>query len=129
MVPPCISVFQWESKSLPPIIAESGHDAKNKSWIGQVLGDRYTIESLLGRGGMSSVYRAADKNLKRDVALKIIHPHLTKDPKFVQQFEQEATAVAQLRHQNIVRVYDIKREEGLYYIVMEYIPGETLAQN
>lgn len=101
---------------------------KNKSWIGQVLGDRYTIESLLGRGGMSSVYRAADKNLKRDVALKIIHPHLTKDPKFVQQFEQEATAVAQLRHQNIVRVYDIKREEGLYYIVMEYIPGETLAQ-
>ncbi|MFO7684217.1 MAG: protein kinase [Chloroflexota bacterium] len=101
---------------------------KPKSWIGQVLGGRYKIESLLGRGGMSSIYRAVDSNLKRDVAVKIIHPHLTQKPEFVQQFEQEATAVAQLRHQNIVRVYDFKREEGSYYIVMEFIPGETLAQ-
>lgn len=101
---------------------------KPKSWIGQILGGRYKIESLLGRGGMSSIYRAVDSNLKRDVAVKIIHPHLTQKPEFVQQFEQEATAVAQLRHQNIVRVYDFKREEGSYYIVMEYIPGETLAQ-
>ena len=77
---------------------------------------------------MSSVYRATDNNLKRAVALKIIHPHLTKQPEFVQQFEQEATAVAQLRHQNIVRVYDFKRDQGIYYMVLEYIPGETLAQ-
>jgi tRNA A-37 threonylcarbamoyl transferase component Bud32 len=101
---------------------------KPKSWIGQTLGERYQIESLLGRGGMSSVYRAADTNLKRAVAVKIIHPHLTKQPQFVQQFEQEATAVAQLRHQNIVRVYDFRRDQGIYYMVLEYIPGETLAQ-
>ncbi len=100
---------------------------KPQSWIGQKLGDRYQIETLLGRGGMSSVYRAMDQNLKRAVAVKIIHPHLTKKPEFVQQFEQEATAVAQLRHQNIVRVYDFKREQGIYYMVLEYIPGETLA--
>ncbi|MBE2223601.1 MAG: protein kinase [Anaerolineae bacterium] len=100
---------------------------KPKSWIGQTLGERYQIESLLGRGGMSSVYRATDQNLKRSVAVKIIHPHLTKRPEFVQQFEQEATAVAQLRHQNIVRVYDFKRDQGIYYMVLEYIPGETLA--
>ena len=100
---------------------------KPKSWIGQTLGERYQIESLLGRGGMSSVYRATDNNLKRAVAVKIIHPHLTKRPEFVQQFEQEATAVAQLRHQNIVRVYDFKRDQGIYYMVLEYIPGETLA--
>jgi tRNA A-37 threonylcarbamoyl transferase component Bud32 len=100
---------------------------KPKSWIGQTLGDRYQIESLLGRGGMSSVYRASDQNLKRSVAVKIIHPHLTKRPEFVQQFEQEATAVAQLRHQNIVRVFDFKRDQGIYYMVLEYIPGETLA--
>jgi len=101
---------------------------KPKSWIGQTLGERYQIESLLGRGGMSSVYRATDTNLKRAVAVKIIHPHLTKQPEFVQQFEQEATAVAQLRHQNIVRVYDFKRDQGIYYMVLEYIPGETLAE-
>ena len=101
---------------------------KPKSWIGQTLGERYQIESLLGRGGMSSVYRASDQNLKRAVAVKIIHPHLTKKPEFVQQFEQEATAVAQLRHQNIVRVYDFKRDQGIYYMVLEYIPGETLAE-
>ncbi|PIE79804.1 MAG: hypothetical protein CSA11_10515 [Chloroflexi bacterium] len=100
---------------------------KPRSLIGQTLGGRYKIESLLGRGGMSSVYRAMDENLKRAVAIKIIHPHLTKKPEFVQQFEQEATAVAQLRHQNIVRVFDFKRGQGLYYIVLEYIPGETLA--
>ena len=101
---------------------------KPKSWIGQTLGERYQIESLLGRGGMSSVYQATDDNLKRAVALKIIHPHLTKKQEFVQQFEQEATAVAQLRHQNIVRVFDFKRDQGIYYMVLEYIPGETLAQ-
>ncbi|NHZ72115.1 MAG: protein kinase [Aquificales bacterium] len=101
---------------------------KPKSWIGQTLGERYQIESLLGRGGMSSVYRATDSNLKRAVAVKIIHPHLTKQPEFVQQFEQEATAVAQLRHQNIVRVYDFKRDLGIYYMVLEFIPGETLAE-
>jgi tRNA A-37 threonylcarbamoyl transferase component Bud32 len=101
---------------------------KPKSWIGQTLGERYQIEALLGRGGMSSVYRASDNNLKRAVAVKIIHPHLTKQPEFVRQFEQEATAVAQLRHQNIVRVHDFKQENGTYYMVMEYIPGETLAE-
>lgn len=101
---------------------------KPTSWINQTLGERYHIESLLGRGGMSSVYRATDNNLKRAVAVKIIHPQLTEQPEFVQQFEQEATAVAQLRHQNIVRVYDFRRDQGIYYMVLEYIPGETLAE-
>jgi len=98
------------------------------SWIGYTLNGRYHIESLLGRGGMSTVYRATDPNLQRTVAVKIIHPDLTANSQFIQRFEQEATAVARLRHPNIVQVHDFDHEEGIYYMVMEYIPGETLAR-
>ena len=95
-------------------------------WIGQTLGGRYRIEALLGQGGMSSVYRGSDPNLRRAVAIKLIHPHLSSDPEFVGRFEVEATAVARLRHPNIVQVYDFDHENDLYYIVLEYVPGETL---
>ncbi|MDX1436276.1 MAG: serine/threonine-protein kinase [Anaerolineales bacterium] len=96
------------------------------SLIGHSLGGRYKIEELLGRGGMSSVYKATDPNLKRVVAVKLIHPHLSDDPEFVRRFETEASSVAQLRHPNIVQVYDFNSEEETYYMVLEFIPGETL---
>lgn len=96
------------------------------SWIGRTIGGRYKIESLLGRGGMSSVYKATDPNLQRAVAVKIIHPHLTDNPEFVKRFEQEAAAVAQLRHSNIIQVHDFNHVDGVYYMVLEYVPGETL---
>jgi eukaryotic-like serine/threonine-protein kinase len=67
-------------------------------WIGKVLGGRYRLDSLLGQGGMSSVYKATDPNLRRVVAVKLIHSHLTGDPEFVRRFEIEASAVAQLHH-------------------------------
>ncbi|MBL6965237.1 MAG: serine/threonine protein kinase, partial [Anaerolineales bacterium] len=57
------------------------------SWIGRKLSDRYEIEDLLGAGGMSSVFRANDPNLRRAVAIKLIHPHLSSDPQFVSRFE------------------------------------------
>lgn len=98
------------------------------SWEGLVLGDRYKIETLLGRGGMSSVYRAYDPNLQRKVAIKVIHPHLTDNPEFVKRFEQEAAAVAQLRHNNIVQVHDFNHDGDRYFMVMEFIPGESLAE-
>lgn len=97
-------------------------------WTGRKLGGRYEIEEILGRGGMSSVFRAVDPNLKRNVAVKIIHPHLTDNAEFIQRFELEAAAVAQLRHNNIVQVHDFNNDDGVYYMVMEYIAGETLAQ-
>lgn len=96
------------------------------SWVGQTLSDRYQIEEQLGQGGMSSVYRAFDPNLKRAVAIKMIHPHLTSDPEFIRRFEVEASAVAQLRHPNIIQVYDFNHDEHVYYMVLEYVPGETL---
>ena len=96
------------------------------TWIGRTLSGRYKIESLLGQGGMSAVYKASDPNLKRVVAIKLIHLHLSTDPMFVMRFESEAAAVASLRHQNIVQVYDFNNDNGIYYMVLEFIPGETL---
>ena len=96
------------------------------TWIGQTLNGRYHIDELLGQGGMSAVYKASDPNLKRVVAIKLIHPHLAGDPSFVQRFKEEATAVASLRHPNIVQVYDFNADQDVSYMVLEFIPGETL---
>lgn len=96
------------------------------TWIGRTLGGRYKIEDMLGQGGMSAVYKATDPNLKRVVAVKLIHAHLSSDPSFVLRFESEAAAVASLRHPNIVQVYDFNNDNGVYYMVLEFIPGETL---
>jgi serine/threonine protein kinase len=82
----------------------------------------------LGQGGMSAVYKAYDPNLKRVVAIKLIHTHLAGDPKFLSRFEEEATAVAQLRHPNIVQVFDFNHDEDLYYMVQEFVDGETLQE-
>ena len=79
------------------------------TWIGRTLGNRYRIDAPLGQGGMSAVYKATDPNLKRVVAVKLIHSHLSTDPSFVQRFESEASAVASLRHPNIVQVYDFNK--------------------
>ena len=98
------------------------------SWIGRTIGNRYEIESILGRGGMSSVYRANDPNLRRKVAVKIIHQHLSDNKEFIQRFEQEAAVIAQLRHNNIVQVHDFNHEGDVYFMVMEFVPGETLAK-
>ncbi len=95
-------------------------------WIGKTIAGRYQIANLLGQGGMSAVYKAVDANLKREVAVKLIHTHLSTDPAFLDRFECEAQAVAQLRHANIVQVYDFNHEDDVYYMVQEYVPGETL---
>jgi len=96
------------------------------NWIGQTLGGRYRIESLLGQGGMSSVYSATDPNLRRTVAVKLVHAHLTGDPDFVRRFEAEAATVAQFRHPNIIQVFDFDHDGPTYFMVLEFVPGETL---
>jgi len=95
-------------------------------WIGKSLHGRYVVEEMLGQGGMSAVYKATDPNLKRVVAIKMIHPHLSDNPDFVRRFEEEATAVAPLRHPGIIQVYDFNQEDGVYYMVLEFVPGETV---
>lgn len=94
---------------------------------GKALG-KYYIVSRLGRGGMAEVYRAYQSGLARYVAVKVIHSHLAENPDFIERFEWEALAVAQLRHPNIVQIYDFDLAETLYYMVMEFIDGPTLEQ-
>jgi serine/threonine protein kinase len=98
------------------------------SWIGRSLNNRYKINALLGKGGMSSVYKALDPNLKRTVAIKLIHPHLSAEEDFIHRFKKEAAAVAAFRHPNIIQVYDFNVDNDVYYMVLEFIPGETLQE-
>ncbi|MGB3715096.1 MAG: protein kinase [Candidatus Promineifilaceae bacterium] len=93
--------------------------------IGRTLG-KYQIVVRVGRGGMARVYKAYQASLDRYVALKVLHGHLAEEDDFIQRFEREATAVARLRHPNIVQVYDYDTEDELYFIVMEFIEGPTL---
>lgn len=103
--------------------------AKRPSWIGQTLNNRYKIEKLLGQGGMSAVFKANDPNLRRNVAIKLIHSHLASDEQFVRRFEEEAAAVAQLRHPNIIQVHDFNHDDDdVYYMVLEFLAGETLGE-
>lgn len=96
---------------------------------GTVVDDRYEIESLLGVGGMSSVYRALDRNLNRVVALKMLHPHITEHRGSAERFLQEAKAEGLIRHPNVIGVYAVSATpEGLLYIVMDYLQGVSLAE-
>ena len=92
----------------------------------QLLNGRYRLLRPLGTGGMASVYLAEDLRLGRRVAVKILHPQFAADPAFVARFEQEARMAAALSHPSIVQVYDVGHDGGRYYIVMEYVEGETL---
>jgi serine/threonine protein kinase len=94
---------------------------------GRTLGN-YQIMEELGRGGMAVVYRAYQPSLSRYVAIKVLPPQLAFDQQFVQRFLREARAAASLRHPNIVVVHDVGDQDGLYYIVMEYLEGRTLKE-
>ena len=87
---------------------------------------RYRLESLLGRGGMAEVWRAADTRLGRTVAVKVIHATHASDRAFVERFLREARVVASLEHPNILPVYDFGEEGGLPFLVMPYLDGGTL---
>jgi eukaryotic-like serine/threonine-protein kinase len=94
--------------------------------VGEQIADRYELEELVGTGGMSSVYRAHDRLLERDVALKVLHDQFTVDGDYVERFRREARSVAQLSHPNIVTVIDRGEQDGRQFIVFEYVDGENL---
>jgi serine/threonine protein kinase len=96
--------------------------------VGETFADRYELTELVGTGGMSSVYKAHDTLLERNVALKILHDHYSDDDEFVERFRREARAVAQLSHPNIVTVIDRGEAGGRQFIVFEYIGGENLKE-
>ena len=93
-----------------------------------MLGQRYRLEDLVASGGMAQVWRGSDEVLRRQVAVKLLHPHLAADSSFVSRFRQEAVAAARLAHPGIVAIYDTCSEGGTEAIVMELVPGRTLRE-
>ena len=93
---------------------------------GSYLADRYEILDKIGTGGMSDVYKAMDHILGREVAVKVLKQEFAEDVTFVTKFRSEAQSAAGLEHPNIVNIYDVGSENGMYYIVMEYVEGITL---
>jgi serine/threonine-protein kinase len=93
---------------------------------GRLIGGRYLIKNLVASGGMATVYLAIDTRLQREVALKIIHPHLSNDQDFREKFMREALIAARLSHPNLVNIFDQGQDGDLAYIAMEYVPGITL---
>lgn len=94
--------------------------------IGTMIGNRYEVVEKVGTGGMADVYRAMDHRLNRYVAVKILKNEYSEDTKFITKFRQEAQAVACLSHPNVVAVYDVGEEQGMHFIVMEFVEGITL---
>ena len=86
----------------------------------------YEIESLLGVGGMGEVYRARDTRLQRTVAIKVLPAHLSSNPDLHARFEQEAKSISALQHPNVCVVHDIGSQDGIDFMVMEYVAGQTV---
>lgn len=94
--------------------------------IGKILDNKYEILELVGQGGMAKVYKAVDNRLHRNVAVKVLKDEFMDNEQFLKKFLREARSDAKLTHQNIVNVYDVGTDNGIYYIVMEYVDGDTL---
>src|SRR5215469_10337895 len=88
----------------------------------------YEIQSSIGAGGMGEVYKARDKRLNRDVAIKVLPASFSVDPDRLQRFAQEARAAAALSHPNILSIFDIGDQQGSPYVVSELLEGETLRE-
>ncbi len=95
---------------------------------GRRLSGRYKILDMIGGGGMANVYLAHDMILDRDVAVKVLRMDFAEDEEFIRRFHREAQSATSLAHPNIVNIYDVGEEDSIYYIVMEYVDGQTLKQ-
>jgi len=93
---------------------------------GSVIGERFEVLQLLGEGGMGAVYKAHDRELERDVALKLIRPELARNPEILQRFKHELILARQVTHRNVIRIFDLGQAEGHKYITMEYLDGRDL---
>ena len=96
--------------------------------IGKRISGRYKILEVIGGGGMANVYLARDMILEREVAMKVLRFDFSNDDEFIKRFRREAQSTTSLAHPNIVSIYDVGEEDNIYYIVMEYVNGQTLKQ-
>ena len=121
--------------TLPPgtpvhvaVNAEAAMNSGSAQLPGTVFANRYEIIKTLGEGGMGAVYKARDRELDRDVALKVIRPELANDPQILQRFKQELILARQVTDRNIIRIFDLGEAGRTKFITMEYIEGQNLHQ-
>src|SRR5690606_20562288 len=120
--------FEGASVSLPSMPSGQYKGMNWENRLRRALGDDYELLEPLGQGGFGRVYRVRDLHLEREVALKVLHPHLTADPSVVERFRREAQLAARLNHANIVDIYDIAGRSGLLWYTMEIVEGPNIAQ-
>jgi len=107
--------------------ADETHRLEPEDGPTKEIGHRYRILGLLGKGGMGSVYLARDRELDRDVALKVIRPHLAGEPGVLERFKREILLSSRITHRNVLRVHDLGQSGHLHFLTMEYVPGQDLA--
>jgi len=107
-------------------VTETIEAPKEELTTGSTFAGRYQIIEELGKGGMGKVYKANDIDIKEKVALKLIKPEISTDKKTIERFQNELKFARKIRHKNVCQMYDLNKEEGTYYITMEYVSGEDL---
>jgi len=121
-VTPGLSSFAAPPIAIPPV----GSTPASSLGPGSVIGARYEIIQLLGEGGMGAVYKAHDRELERDVALKLIRAELARNPEILARFKQELILARQVTHRNVIRIFDLGQADGFKFITMEYLEGRDL---
>jgi serine/threonine-protein kinase len=112
-----------ERKSERPSVRPGGPE----SLVGTTLGGRYLIEKLLGEGGMGAVYQAEHTHMRKRLAVKVLHPEMSRLPEVVARFEREAMAAAHIEHPNVAAATDFgKLDDGSFFLVLEYVEGKSL---
>jgi TolB-like protein/tetratricopeptide (TPR) repeat protein/tRNA A-37 threonylcarbamoyl transferase component Bud32 len=109
-----------------PSITKTIETPREELTTGSTFADRYQIIEELGKGGMGNVYKANDSDIKEKVAIKLIKPEISTDKQTIERFQNELKFARKIRHKNVCQMYDLNREEGTYYITMEYVSGEDL---
>ncbi|MBW1888638.1 MAG: protein kinase, partial [Deltaproteobacteria bacterium] len=109
-----------------PFVTKTIETPREKLTTGSTFAGRYQIIEELGKGGMGKVYKANDTDIKEKVAIKLIKPEISTDKKTIERFQNELKFARKIRHKNVCQMYDLNREEGTYYITMEYVPGQDL---
>jgi len=107
-------------------VTETIEAPKEEMTTGSTFAERYQIIEELGKGGMGKVYKVHDTEIKEKVALKLLNPEIAADEKTIERFRNEIRLARKIVHKNVCRMYDLSKEEGTYYITMEYVPGEDL---
>jgi serine/threonine protein kinase/tetratricopeptide (TPR) repeat protein len=111
---------------IPVINTKTMETPKEELTTGSTFAGRYQIIEELGKGGMGKVYKANDTDIKEKVAIKLIKPEISTDKKTIERFQNELKFARKIRHKNVCQMYDLNKEEGNYYITMEFVDGEDL---